>query len=47
MLKMVKQARAAFSLLNPQEVQNLAEQPVSFGLVAAGGIGYAELEDVC
>jgi hypothetical protein len=45
MLKMVKQAKAALSLLNPQEVQNLAEQPVSFGLVAAGGGGYAELED--
>jgi hypothetical protein len=45
MLKMVKQARAAFSLLNPEEVQSRAERPVSFGLVAAGGSGYAELED--
>lgn len=45
MLKMVKQARAAFSLLNPEEVQSRAESPVSFGLVSAGGSGYAELED--
>lgn len=45
MLKMVKQARAAFSLLNPEEVQSRAERPVSFGLVATGGSGYAELED--
>jgi uncharacterized protein (DUF697 family) len=45
MLKLVKQARAAFSLLNPEEVQNQAERPVSFGLVAAGGRGYSELED--
>jgi hypothetical protein len=45
MLKIVKQARAALSLLNPEEVQSLAERPVSFGLVAAGGSGYAELED--
>jgi uncharacterized protein (DUF697 family) len=45
MLKMVKQARAALTLLNPEEVQKSAERPVSFGLVAAGGLGYAELED--
>jgi hypothetical protein len=45
MLKMVKQAKAAFSLLNPEEVQNRAETPVTFGLVAASGAGYAELED--
>jgi len=45
MLKMVKQARAAFSLLNPEEVQSRAEKPLSFGLIAAGGGGYAELED--
>lgn len=45
MLKMIKQARAAFSLLDPDEVQSLASRPVNFGLVAAGGSGYAELED--
>jgi uncharacterized protein (DUF697 family) len=45
MMKMIKQARAAFSLLNPEEVQAHAERPVSFGLVAAGSRGYAELED--
>ena len=44
-MKLVKQARAAFSLLNPEEVQSLAERPVSFGLVAARGGGYCELED--
>ena len=42
MLKMVKQARAAFSMLNPEEVQSCAERPVTFGLVAAGGSAYAE-----
>src|ERR1017187_6159699 len=45
MLKIVKQARAALSLLNPEEVQSLAERPVSCGLVAAGGSGCAELGD--
>ena len=45
MLKMIKQARAALSLLNPEEVRKQAEKPVSFGLVAADGRGYAELED--
>src|SRR5947208_3233264 len=45
MLKMIKQARAAFSLLNPGEVRNRARRPLNFGLVAAGGRGYAEMED--
>lgn len=43
-LNLFKQARAALSLLNPEEVQRAAERPVSFGLVAARG-GYPELED--
>src|SRR5882724_3364180 len=45
MLKMIKQARAAFSLLSPSEVRSRADRPVNFGLVAASGIGYAEMED--
>ncbi len=44
-LKLVKQARAAFSMLDPDEIQSHAERPVSFGLVAARGRGYSELED--
>ncbi|HLK67274.1 MAG TPA: hypothetical protein VKU19_27755 [Bryobacteraceae bacterium] len=45
MMNLVKQVRAAFSLLDPEEVQGRAIRPVSFGLVAAGSRGYAELED--
>jgi uncharacterized protein (DUF697 family) len=45
MLDMFKQARAAFSLLNPQEVLHRAQMPVRIGLVAADASGYAELED--
>jgi uncharacterized protein (DUF697 family) len=42
---MIKQARAAVSLLNPEEVRSRARRPVHVGLVAADGAGYAELED--
>jgi uncharacterized protein (DUF697 family) len=45
MLKAIKQARTAFSLLNPDEVRRLAGQSISFGLVAMGGRYYAEMED--
>jgi uncharacterized protein (DUF697 family) len=45
MLRMIKQARAAFSLLNPDEVRTRANRKVHIGLVAADGAGYAELED--
>ncbi|MGP8245983.1 MAG: hypothetical protein ACLQVN_15860 [Bryobacteraceae bacterium] len=45
MLDMLKQARAAFSLLNPQEVLHRAQIPVRIGLVAADPSGYAQLED--
>jgi hypothetical protein len=45
MLDMLKQARAAFSLLNPQEVLHRARIPVRIGLVAADPLGYAQLED--
>lgn len=45
MLNIVKQARAAFSLLNPDEVRSRATRPVSIGLVANNDPGYEELED--
>src|SRR5690349_2408216 len=45
MLRMIKQARAAFSLLNPGEVRTRANRIVHVGLVASDGAGYAELED--
>ena len=44
MLDMLKQARAAFAMLNPQEVSARALTPVRIGLVAADPSGYAELE---
>jgi len=45
MLRIIKQARAAFSLLNPDEVRNQARRPVHIGLVAADAPAYAEMED--
>ncbi len=45
MLELAKQARAAFSLLNPQTVRSLAQRPVHFGLVASTPAGYADMED--
>jgi hypothetical protein len=42
---MLKQARAAVSMLNPDEVRSRAQRPVHIGLVADSGAGYAELED--
>jgi uncharacterized protein (DUF697 family) len=45
MMKVLKQARAAVSLLNPQEVGNRARRPVRFGLVARSDAAYAEMED--
>jgi len=45
MLKVIKQARTAFSLLNPDEVRRLAGRSISFGLVAMGGRDYADMED--
>lgn len=44
MLKAFKQARAAFSLLNPEAVRLQADRPITFGLVAEGGREFAELE---
>jgi uncharacterized protein (DUF697 family) len=45
MLKALRQVRAAFSLLNPEEVRSRAERPLAIGLVATGERGYRELEN--
>ncbi len=45
MLTLLKQARSAVALLNPQEVRNRANHPVTIGLVASGDAAYAGLED--
>ena len=44
MLKMMKQARAALSMLSADEVRQRAEKPVHFGLVADSSGAYAEME---
>ena len=45
MSNILKQARAAFSLLSSHEIQKSAEHPVHIGLVADGSSAYAEMED--
>jgi uncharacterized protein (DUF697 family) len=45
MLKSLKQARAAMSLLNPEEILKRARQPLHIGLVAASAAAYAHMED--
>jgi len=45
MLKMLKQARAAIGMLNPEEVRRRVEKPIHIGLVAASEAGYSEMED--
>jgi uncharacterized protein (DUF697 family) len=45
MLQMMKQARAAFSLLSADEIRQRAEKPVHIGLVADGSAAYAEMEE--
>src|SRR5262245_25121944 len=45
MLKLLRQARAAFSMLSADEVRKQAEHPVRFGLVADSGSAYAEMEE--
>jgi hypothetical protein len=45
MLKYLKQARAAFSMLDADEVTKRAERPVHIGLVADGSGAYAEMEE--
>ena len=45
MLKLMKQAKAAFSLLSADEIRKQADTPVHFGLVADGSGAYAEMEE--
>jgi uncharacterized protein (DUF697 family) len=45
MLKHLKQARAALSLLNADEILRRARQPLHFGLVASSASMYAEMEE--
>src|SRR5215831_8319546 len=45
MLNYLKQARAAFGMLDPNEVRRRAERRIHVGLVARGESGYAEMED--
>jgi hypothetical protein len=44
MFNMIKQARAAISMLSADEVRQRAEKPVHFGLVADSSGAYAEME---
>jgi uncharacterized protein (DUF697 family) len=44
MLNVLKQARAAFAVLKPEEAQRRARRPVHIGLVAVDHAGYAEME---
>jgi len=45
MLRYIKQAKSALSLLNPGEVRQRADRPLVVGLVAAGSSAYADMED--
>jgi len=45
MLKALKQARAAISLLNPEEILSRARRPLHIGLVASSPAAYAEMEE--
>ena len=45
MIKALKQARAAMSLLNPQDILTRARRPLHIGLVASSGAAYAEMEE--
>jgi hypothetical protein len=44
-LRTVKQARATFTLLSPDEFRRRATVPLHIGLVADGDAAYAEMED--
>lgn len=46
MLNVLKQARSAFALLNPDEVRARANQPVRIGLVASGLAAYDAMESL-
>jgi uncharacterized protein (DUF697 family) len=45
MIKALKQARAAMSLLNPEEILNRARKPLQIGLVASSPAAYLEMEE--
>src|SRR5450756_2689572 len=45
MLKVLKQAKSAFSLLSADEIRKQAEIPLHFGLVADSSGAYAEMEE--
>src|ERR1035441_4046519 len=45
MLKIMKQAKAALSLLSADDILKQAELPVHIGLVADGSSAYAEMEE--
>ena len=45
MLKLLKQAKTAFTLLNADEIRHQAELPLHFGLVANSSGAYAEMEE--
>ena len=45
MFRQLKQAKSAFSMLNPDEVRRRAERPLVVGLVAEDSAAYAAMED--
>jgi len=45
MLRYLKQARSALSMLNPDEVRERAERRVAVGLVSSTSAAYADMED--
>ena len=45
MVKTLKQARAAMSMLNPGEILQRARRPLHIGLVASSPAGYAQMEE--
>jgi uncharacterized protein (DUF697 family) len=45
MLKTLKQARVAMSLLNPEEILKRARRPLQIGMVASSPAAYAEMEE--
>ena len=45
MLRYLKQARSALSMLNPDEVRGRAERRLSVGLVSSTSAAYADMED--
>jgi uncharacterized protein (DUF697 family) len=45
MMKTLRQARAAMSLLNPAEIMKRARRPLHIGLVASSGAAYGEMEE--